>query len=926
MNSLQLQPWKVVLPVLMLCAAVLFTVHTDDAQQPQVTVASRYSQLVNELFVPQRWLRLEESAASDGPELVWVPPQEPQQRWLAETYLRRSYLGEDVERFNTPRTAADRQLFSVTDGKLRVNPEAHVFVSPFQQRGRWTGQLYYAGATRPANLILQSLDLTPQLIEMTTLGQPFAAARERAADITLFGSRSAAIGSASMLRFLDARGREVALAWRIGNGMVVQLKAEAAQTPVRVRINGRLVSQVRNSIHHLPRRGVLLFENEKRDVRGGAQRRAWAVREAQDPNLIYDATSDVWHAGAQNPLMARVTEVLAAAARATGEEVEQSVTLTLSRRADQAAAEVLRASVAAVRAGRSAVSDARAAITLMDGTTGALLALPSWPETAAAASDVTESLQENHNFTRLAPGSVAKLLYSAAVLETHPELLTLAVNVTAEEFTNVAGIPLEDPIKEEGAGGTLNFVNAIAYSANRYAATLLTLASDEPGTVAADRSIADPADRFAINGIEQSRRPANLLFEPGRVGILVADVPWAQRMRELYEINTSNVLAPEARYRRYVWDGLPRSLRLSGNSAALLDSIAPATENLQLDRIDERDYRTRFLPLILGGGESRWSNIALAEAFASIVANRRVRARLVANSDLAAAGRAAGTTQFLDPEVRRSLLTGMNGVIRFGTGRTLGNVRRELARAACVQRGRSFELYGKTGTPELEDYVLSPAATVFNQMAREGLFIRDPASGAIAYIGLSESPLERKDLAGLRAAVKRTGSAAARHFQTYFKSSLAHTQCGRRSAQRLWEEVFAGIVIDNNDKLDRGYQTVRGEGGTLFSDRACVNKAPGKNLFGKHFVFVAAMYDQLPQGIEASPRCDGKLPEVEMTGVPAQSVVGVVAIEHVSAGQERLALEAAGRLLLGPVAEQLGLRIEAPARVPAKTAGVADAR
>jgi hypothetical protein len=354
-----------------------------------------------------------------------------------------------------------------------------------------------------------------------------------------------------------------------------------------------------------------------------------------------------------------------------------------------------------------------------------------------------------------------------------------------------------------------------------------------------------------------------------------------------------------------------------------LDSIAPATENLQLDRIDERDYRTRFLPLILGGGESRWSNIALAEAFASIVANRRVRARLVAPGEAASTSRAEGSPAFVDSEVRRALLSGMSGVVRFGTAsKSLGAVRREMARAACVQRGRLFELYGKTGTPELEDYVLSPAAAVFNQMAREGLFVRDSASGRIAYTGLSGSPLERKDLAVLRADLKRPGSAAARHLQSYFKPPISHTQCGRRSARRLWEDVFAGIVIDNNDKLDRGYQTVRGEGATLFSDRTCLNQAPGKNQFGKHFVFVAALYDQIPQGSTGAARCDGKLPQPDMTDVPSQSVVGVVAIEHVSPGQERIAQEAAGRLLLGPVAEQLGLRLEPVSRVRPTAAGV----
>ena len=906
---------------IVLVAGVLLTVRMDQAQ-PRVTTAGKYSQLVNDLYIPQRWLRLERRPGRDSQELVWAPPEDPEARRVAEAYLQRSYLAEDMERFNSRRTSADRRLFTQADGRLRVNSEAHVFASPFQQRGRWTGQLYYSGAQQQTNLVLQSLEVEPQLIEIPPLGKAFASAREEAVDVTLFGARRTRdpLGTIRMVRFLDAGQREIALAWRVGDGMVVQLKSEGAQTPVRVRINGKLAAAERNSIHHLPRRGVLLFENEKRDATGRVQRRAWVLREAQDPNLIYDAGSDVWHGGGQNPLMPRVAEVLSSAVRSSGQDLADSVTLTVSRSAEQAAAQVLRDSVKEVQAGRRAVPDARAAITLMDGLSGALLALPSWPESQVTGERDPDSLIENHNFTRLAPGSVVKVLYSAALLETHPELRQLKVNVVPEQFENVAGIPLADPVGEEGRPGWMSFTEAIAYSANRYAATLLTLGSvdEEPELQRPGGEISEAVDHFFLDGTEQTQRPANLLFEPGRAGILMENVAWAPRMRELYEISTAS--SGGERYRHYVWDGLPRSFRLFGARTELLDGISPATENLQLNAIDESSFRTRFLPLILGGGESRWTNVALAEAFSSIVANRRVRARLVAGEP----ARMVNGPAYMDADVRGMLLDGMRGVVRFGTAsrtRALAQARDELASAACTQRGMQFELYGKTGTPELEDYVLSPAAEVFNQMARDGLFVREPGSGRISYPAFAERPLERKDVAALRAAYRRAGTPAARDFQSYFKSSLAHTQCGRRSPQQLWKEVFEGIVLDNNDKLDRRYQTVRGEGATLFSDRTCENKAPGKNLFGKHFVFVAALYDQLPAGA----RCDGKLAQAELTGVPAQVVAGVVAIEHVSPGEEseRVATRAAARLLLGPVAEQLRLRVgasapEAPAAPVAK--------
>src|SRR5437868_8816001 len=122
---------RVVLVAALLGALVLLLVRTDAARQPQVTAAGKYAQLVNELYIPERWLRLEERRRSDGPQLVWVPPEDPEQRRLAERYLQRSYLSEDIERFNNPRSASDRQLFGIEQGRLQVNPDAHVFTSPF---------------------------------------------------------------------------------------------------------------------------------------------------------------------------------------------------------------------------------------------------------------------------------------------------------------------------------------------------------------------------------------------------------------------------------------------------------------------------------------------------------------------------------------------------------------------------------------------------------------------------------------------------------------------------------------------------------------------------------------------------------------------------------------------------------------------------
>jgi hypothetical protein len=60
--------------------------------------------------------------------------------------------------------------------------------------------------------------------------------------------------------------------------------------------------------------------------------------------------------------------------------------------------------------------------------------------------------------------------------------------------------------------------------------------------------------------------------------------------------------------------------------------------------------------------------------------------------------------------------------------------------------------------------------------------------------------------------------------------------------------------------------------------------------------------------------------------VPTEAIAGVIAVEHVSEGQERVALEAAARLLLGPVAAQLGLKLAPASRAQSKPGRTADAQ
>ncbi len=564
---------------------------------------------------------------------------------------------------------------------------------------------------------------------------------------------------------------------------------------------------------------------------------------------------------------------LDAAAVRLGQVIDDDVTLTILPKLDKKAREIL---FDAVKVKRDvdifALEKPHSAITIMDAMSGELLALPSFPQAdhVRARNDYSrpDPWLNNHNFDRNPPGSVAKILFAAALLDDDPALRHLRI-AKHGAITSVLGIPIKD-IGGSGSGAEVNFVSGMARSLNKYAVTLLTLGSRHPdASSSAKRKIASEQDRFSLSpdgkGALQRERPEGLLFEPGASFRVeqVRKLSWVKRMTDLYGIYTGDEALPAGSNvdqdiaahaspgnelpatRHYVWRNLPSALAAAfqGADARRLDPISPEYENLRMDEIDRRDeFRTHYLPLILGGSGSLWSNIELAEAFASLVRNESVAASLVVR-DGANAGlsKQRGRWNKLDPEVHQTLADAMRAAVlgEGGTAARLGDVLRSMdEQAGRMVPPQTLALFAKTGTPELQLTERSPATVIFDRMAANGVFERDASSGLVLYHGRALIPADLPDFSKAKEI-----DLFKQDIQDYFGNTV-QSRCGDYKPHQLWLAVFRDMVAAHNmvrdEELRQARQLVTADG-ALAATATC---EVGGEAFGRAIVFVAALYDR----------------------------------------------------------------------------------
>ena len=344
----------------------------------------------------------------------------------------------------------------------------------------------------------------------------------------------------------------------------------------------------------------------------------------------------------------------------------------------------------------------------------------------------------------MAVGSTAKVPVSAAILAQHPGLRFLCAPTTPYDddekpgFDRVLGVQLESKVTDLVRGGErIGFEEYLKRSSNRYAATLLMLASTVSRTSTQDRFVAEaglrgrslvPADQYGFGtttgqscaGVEpvtarprfrfrfrdgaESQRQGDMLWLGGNVAAQLGTRSWLDRMHQLFDMPLLDPSSGGSPFDTRVWK-LPG---LEEDDLRNFVDVSPAREDFGL--ADIVNLRAQYLPIILGGGQARWTTVKLAQAYGRIVSYRDVPLTM-----LGGAPPPGDETRIkpLGAAARAALLRGMQQVVTGGTG--AGLARHLDALNTAARDGSRYHIFAKTGTPS----IARPARSAMNQLAHD---------------------------------------------------------------------------------------------------------------------------------------------------------------------------------------------------------------
>jgi hypothetical protein len=168
---------------------------------------------------------------------------------------------------------------------------------------------------------------------------------------------------------------------------------------------------------------------------------------------------------------------------------------------------------------------------------------------------------------------------------------------------------------------------------------------------------------------------------------------------------------------------------------AVLQTVAPERVNLAFNHVS--DLRQDFVSMLLGGANSIWTNIQLAETLARIVTSRPVEARLISRvlpreeetsetevEELEVEAESPADPLPFKPEVRQAVLRGMEKVVSGGSG-TATALLNELRALKAEHPQRDIRLFSKTGSPTILIPVPRRTSETLTQLMSKGLLILD---------------------------------------------------------------------------------------------------------------------------------------------------------------------------------------------------------
>ncbi len=704
-------------------------------------IAGGYDRIVDAI-AQRQWLSVRYGANGE-PRIALRDGAAGSDRRL-RAFVNASYLRSDLQDPAVWRLSDDGQW---VEG---IDPFAHYIDRPFSGAGAWRGPILFRGGATPG-LRLQPLgDPAPAPIPLEPQGAGAAAC-----DILMPTRRVGAPGPRRALSIClkdgDAPPHAVGSVILIGDQAVVRV-----QTPsiLEIRVGARDVRPRADgdvTLTPLPQGETLTLRTGQSVLRlrldGGA---ADIARSESSGARVYFP--------ALQPLAQPIERVM-------GGRTSTPLRLSLDGRLQQVAQDALSAGAATVLASHPSgnekeSSDAfKAAVTVMDTTTGQVLAVASWPlaETDLAPAQRRTRrgrnlLAQNHNFERLPVGSMAKGPFSLAILDADPGLATLKIQGGATgRIRTVLGMDVGKGGFDNHGLGMTDFPTFLEHSNNRYALALMMLAyraPDAPPQPA--RAQPGPVEAWSLERRSRTDTPSLPVFgeatAPGPYGWVLRPPPgrgpaWTDRLARLFDVDAGE--GGGCRYDVAVWRGLSGA---APPCASPLAGASPERERLGFDAV--ASFHNDYLMAGLGGSRSTWSAIKMAEVYSRIVSGSQVRA-----SFAPAAGPSVADLPMRSPRMRANVLDGLSRVVTSGTAAWLG---REFA---GMGYGPEVALYGKTGTMKVAGEAPGepgePGAAVLQQLARSDCGLRWDAAAGVLKFGFV-APRSRAEAARQILALKET--------------------------------------------------------------------------------------------------------------------------------------------------------------------------
>lgn len=732
-------------------------------------LASGYDRLVDAI-AQRQWLSVRYDAQGEAQIALREGPVGDDPRLRA--FVNASYLRGDLQDPTLWRLSDDGQW---VEG---IDPFAHQIERPFSGGGAWSGPILFRGGAAPG-LRLQPLgDPPPAPIPLESQGAAAAAC-----DILMPTRRVGASGRRRALSIClkdgDAPPHAVGSVILIGDQAVVRV-----QTPsiLEIRVGARDVRPRADgsvTLTPLPQGETLTLRTGQSVLRlrldGGAADIAHTERSGARAYFP-----------ALQPLAQPVERVMVGRPAAP-------LRLSLDARLQQAAQDALSAGAATVRSSVSPETsqDAgeafKAAVTVMDTTSGQILAVASWPLTETELAPAQRRtrrgqslLAQNHNFERLPVGSMAKAPFSLAILDADPALASLKMQGGATgRIRTVLGMDLGKGGFDNHGLGVTDFPTFLEHSNNRYALALMMLAYRNPaGPSEPGRAQPPPVEAWSLEGRSRTDTPPLPVFgeamAPGAFGWVLRPPPgrgpaWPDRLVRLFDVDAGH--GGGCHYDVGVWRGLTGA---APPCASPLAGASPERERLGFDAI--ASFRNDYLMAGLGGSRSTWSAIKMAEVYSRIVTGRQVSARFTPT-----AGPPPADLPMRNPHMRATVLDGLSRVVTTGTAAGLG---REFA---GMGYGPKVALFGKTGTMKVAGEAPSaPGAALLLQLARSDCGLRwDAAAGVLkfGFVAPRDQAEAARQILGLRETRCRVRVAGRRELADQAAAEMQRYACAYRNCR-----------------------------------------------------------------------------------------------------------------------------------------------